>query len=138
MTFHLSDPRIPDSSRHFVLRGPVPSKKNKWRIRANSSIGITDEKVLQEIESLILQARIAWGYQPPMAYFQVVFGLVVKSAGTDLDNKLGCLMDVLQKARVIQNDNVNRCKSILIFGEIGTEEETHVWLVEVDAKECAA
>lgn len=86
------------------LRGPVPNKKNLWRQRKGGGLFL-DAEIKAQIDSLILQATMKWR-RPPVEHPDIDVEFFVLDARSDRDNKLGCLLDVLQKANVLVNDNV--------------------------------
>lgn len=86
------------------LRGPVPSKKNLYR-RAQNGRMFLDHDVKAQIVALTMQARRKWK-GPPLIHPEVDVEFFVLNRRSDRDNKLGCLLDVLQDAGVISKDNV--------------------------------
>jgi Holliday junction resolvase RusA-like endonuclease len=95
----------------LTLRGHVPSKKNNWRPRAGGGIR-TDKDTKEFIQALTDEAWIEWRKlhapeEPPMLeHPSMMVCFYVRDRRSDRDNKLSTLLDVLQKAGVIRNDNV--------------------------------
>lgn len=90
----------------LLLKGPVPSKKNEWRFRANGSIGV-DRETQSKIDALILQARIQWGPKKPLEHPAMEITLHVATARQDRDNMASCLLDILTAGGVIVDDRVS-------------------------------
>jgi len=87
------------------LTGHVPSKKDLYRRKKNGGLYL-DKEVKAQIASLETQARIQWGPRKPLVHPDVSVTFYVRSRRPDKNNKHGCLMDVLQAAGVIKNDNI--------------------------------
>lgn len=97
----------------LVLHGHVPSKKNQWRpIRGRI---VLDKKARSYIVSLVTQARIAWGPAKAWVNPDMDVQFWVRSARSDRDNKLSCILDVLQEAGVILNDNTAQFNGTLVL-----------------------
>lgn len=93
------------------LIGHVPSKKNQWRPRRG---GIRLDKSAQgAISALVAQARIIWGSFAPLEHPALAVQFFVRDQRGDRDNKLSCLLDVLQAAGVLVNDNIRRCNGVI-------------------------
>lgn len=60
------------------------------------------------LESLILQARSQWGCQPPVTHPEMRVTFSFSSGRPDRDNRLTAILDCLQKAGVILNDNAKQ------------------------------
>jgi len=90
----------------ITLRGPVPAKKNNWKPRPKGGGVYTDRTTATQIDGFIFQARSAWGGKPVVdpAIVHCTF-YVPNYAGADGDNMQTTVLDVLQKAGVIRNDN---------------------------------
>ncbi len=97
----------------LTLRGPVPNKKNLWRVRKGGGMFL-DSDVKSKIDWLILQARRQWN-RPPVEHPDVDVEFFVLDRASDRDNKLGCILDVLQKAGVLVNDNISRFNGTLVI-----------------------
>lgn len=100
-----------DNNRYSeVIKGNVPSKSNSYRIGvANGRHTLIKTDALRKYEKLFyIQCRNR------NAMISGYFGLRVKvfyaSQRLDLDNSLKIILDCLQSARVITNDN--RCVHI--------------------------
>ena len=92
------------------LQGPVPSKKNAWR-RGGGNVYLP-AKVQADIDALIWQAKA----QRPKLDLSDIAGkrvrvdahFFVPREHKDLDNVFTTLLDVLQKAGVLENDKLVR------------------------------
>ena len=119
----------------LLLRGPVPSKKNNLR-RGEHGNMFTRGDSTQTIGALIAQARSQYRDEP-IARAAVHCTFYVPTGRADGDNKLTTILDVLQKAGIIQNDNALRCPSggyLCVIGESEERTEVEVWRLPNDAK----
>ena len=96
----------------LTLRGNVPNKKNLWRPRKGGGMFL-DQDVKSKIDWLILQARRQWN-RPALEHPDVDVEFFVLDRASDRDNKLGCILDVLQEAGVLVNDNISRFNGTLV------------------------
>lgn len=94
------------------LRGPVPCKKNLWK-RGKYGQYI-DDAVQAQIDALIVQAKLQWR-RVPLTNPDMDVEFFVKDRRSDRDNKLGCILDVLQEAGVLQNDNIAHFNGTLVI-----------------------
>lgn len=103
--FHdaLAEAVVPKVIR-LTLKGPVPNKKNLWKPKPNGRGMYIDSEIKSLIDSLIIQAKLQWS-RPPIEHPDVDVEFFVRDRKSDRDNKLGCILDVLQKAGVLVNDN---------------------------------
>lgn len=97
----------------LTLRGPVPNKKNLWQPRKGGGMFL-DQDVKSKIEWLTLQARQQWN-RPAVEHPDMDVEFFVLDGRSDRDNKLGCILDVLQDAGVLVNDNVSRFNGTLVI-----------------------
>ena len=72
-----------------------------------------DQDVKSKIDWLILQARRQWN-RPALEHPDVDVEFFVLDRASDRDNKLGCILDVLQEAGVLVNDNISRFNGTLV------------------------
>jgi Holliday junction resolvase RusA-like endonuclease len=112
------------------LVGPVPSKKNLWRPRKGGGMFL-DSSVKADIDALILQAKSQWK-GPPAEHPEVWIKFFVLDQRSDRDNKLGCILDVLQEAGVIWRDNIARFNGLLVIlpAVVGKQEGVIIDLEE--------
>ena len=100
----------PDSEQpvRYVLSFPghCPAKKSLYRRRRGGGLFLDDE-VRGQISRLEWAAREQWGDRPPLNFCDDIVGhFYVLHYKADLDGKWATILDVLQKARVIRNDNM--------------------------------
>lgn len=89
----------------LTLHGHCPSKKSDYRIVGDRLISTPETKA--QMEALTLQAMFQWSSAVglPVDHPEVTTTFYVRSGRSDEDGKYVTLMDVLQKAGVIVNDN---------------------------------
>lgn len=93
----------------FVLDGRVPSKKNAWRRKAGQKAYLPDQ-IQADIDALVIQAnalRFKLLPEPRSLYGKrllVTVTFCAKKPTVDLDNAYTTLLDVLQKAQIIDDD----------------------------------
>lgn len=95
----------------LTLTGLVPSKKNAWR-RGNGSKVYLPAQVQADIDALVFQAK-ALRHRLNIkeitgVRLSVVVVFHVPREHKDLDNCFTTLLDVLQKAGIIENDKLVR------------------------------
>lgn len=94
----------------LVLHGHCPSKKSDYRTTETGRLILTPE-TKAEIQALTFQAMYQWGApgvgaRAPVDHPEVTTTFYVRSGRSDEDGKYLTLMDVLQHAGVIVNDNI--------------------------------
>lgn len=97
---------IPISVRLSLL-GPCPAKKNLWKTARNGRKYI-DQITRAQIDSLTVQARSQWGRNPPVESPEMEFTFFVAAARRDQDGMYTTVLDCLQEAGVLVNDNIKR------------------------------
>ena len=112
------------------LVGPVPNKKNLWRPRKGGGMFL-DSSVKADIDALILQAKFQWK-GPRVEHPEVWIKFFVLDQRSDRDNKLGCILDVLQEAGVIYRDNIARFNGLMVIlpAVVGKQEGVIIDLEE--------
>ena len=90
----------------LTLHGHCPSKKSKYRTTESGGM-ISDPETKAQMETLTLQAMFQWSSSVglPVDHPEVTTTFYVRSGRSDEDGKYVTLMDVLQKAGVMVNDN---------------------------------
>jgi len=113
----------------LTLQGPIPNKKNLWKIGKGGMY--LDSAVKAQIEALTWQAKSQWK-RAPAVHPDMDVEFFVKDGRSDRDNKLGCLLDVLQEAGVLKNDNVANFNGTLVVhpAVIGSKEGVIVDILE--------
>ncbi len=108
-------------THRLCLRGSVPSKKNNLR-RAAAGGMFTRRDSKAAINGLIGQALSLW-HRPTIERAYVRCTFYVNTGRADGDNRLTTILDVLQAAKVIENDNGLRLPGASYRVVIGEGEE---------------
>ncbi len=88
----------------LTLYGPCPSKKNLYR-RSRDGRLFLDNEVKMRLDSLTIQARAQWGGHQPVKHPDMRVTFYFATGRPDRDNRLSAVLDCLQEAGVIPNDN---------------------------------
>jgi Holliday junction resolvase RusA-like endonuclease len=88
----------------LVLAGPCPAKKNLWK-RGRAGRMFLDSTVKAQIDSLTIQARGQWRHGP-VNHPRMRFTWYVAAARRDQDGMYTTVLDCLQEAGVLVNDNI--------------------------------
>ena len=91
----------------IVLNGHCPAKKNLWKRGRGGRVYLNSEAQGQ-IDYLTLQAAKKWSGKQPLIHPDCSVQFSVRDQRGDRDNKLSTILDVLQKAGVVLNDNVKQ------------------------------
>lgn len=89
----------------LVLWGHCPSKKNGWRSTGKGKLFIPAEMKAQ-IDILTTQALFQWRIGAPVQHPDVTARFFVSAARQDEDGMWTTILDCLQKAGVLVNDNI--------------------------------
>jgi Holliday junction resolvase RusA-like endonuclease len=92
------------------LIGDLPCKKN--RIRAGPGGGHYPKAVKATLVNLELQARVQWGARPPWLHPDFEIRMFVFNTKKDRDGIFTTVLDVLKKARVIEDDSIDLCNGL--------------------------
>ena len=108
----------------ITLTGDVPSKKNKFRVVTNKKTGkpfilssVTNGEWYNRAMSHLLEncSKLAFPDDNKLILEMKFYSETARAA--DLDNKATTVLDLLQEARIIENDNWNIVtKLILEYG----------------------
>lgn len=109
-------------------RGPVPAKKSKYRRSRGGGMHL-DRDTTATIDGLVLQARSQW-HREPVDHREVTVRFHGAHEESDRDGNLATLLDVLQAAGVIRNDNVRHFNGWLHVASALPAEEPSV-VVEI-------
>lgn len=90
----------------LTLHGHCPSKKNDWE-RGETGMFLPKE-VADQIKILITQAMYGWGLRGPVEHPELTVTFFVAAQRQDQDGMYVTILDVLQKAGVLVNDNIKR------------------------------
>jgi Holliday junction resolvase RusA-like endonuclease len=92
-----------------TIYGNVPSKSNCYKIGYK---GLYKTAALKAYEnSFYIQLSGNLRNKDITGYFEIVIDVYYPSGRADLDNSLKCVLDCLQKAKAIRNDN--KCVKII-------------------------
>jgi Holliday junction resolvase RusA-like endonuclease len=107
----------------IFLKGEVPAKKSLYRRKKGGGLYL-DEAVAAKIDALAWQARQQWGQRLPLEHPDMTFTFLVRDGRKDRDGLLATVMDLLQKARVIRQDNIAHCNGtiVLLPAQVGEVE----------------
>ncbi len=90
----------------LTFPGHCPAKKSLYR-QGRGRLYFNKD-VRQKIDSLVWFAREQWGDRPPLNVCEnIVAHFFVLHYNADMDGKWATILDVLEKARVIRNDNMS-------------------------------
>ena len=108
----------------LTLKGFVPSKKNLLRRSKNGGMYRKADVVCQ-IDWLTLQAANQW-IGKSVEYPVISMHFVCADYRRDLDNMGTTILDCLQKAGVIVNDNLKHLRHLTLTGEKGHSERVEI------------
>lgn len=90
----------------YVITGNVPSKSNCYKvIRLGNRCGLGKQKQLTSYENSFKLQMLDYEYELIEGEFKFIIDVYFPSRRTDLDNSFKVVLDCLQKAEVIRNDN---------------------------------
>lgn len=89
---------------NLTLLGHVPSKKNRYRANGKGGLFI-DKRIAAQLVPLQLQAQGAWKHGP-LKNPGITVTFHTSNDAQDRDGMLVSLMDLLQDAGVLINDNI--------------------------------
>ena len=97
--------------QNYVIIGNVPSKSNCYKvIKLGNRCGLGKQKQLTSYENSFKLQMLNYEYELIESEFKFVIDVYYNSRRPDLDNSFKVVLDCLQKAKVIKNDN--RCIEI--------------------------
>ncbi len=105
----------------LILWGHCPSKKNLWAPSATGGMFL-DPEVKNRIAVLTTQILFQWKY-PPVEHPDITMKFFVKDQRRDRDGILVTIMDCLQSAGVLVNDNCAHCNGRLVLEPCQIVEE---------------
>ena len=88
----------------LVLWGKCPAKKNLWR-RGKAGHSFLDLDVKAQIDALTHQARAQWNGRGPVEHPELIVRMFIHHARRDQDGIYTTLLDCLQSAGILVNDN---------------------------------
>ena len=96
----------------YIIKGNCPSKSNQYKvIRLGNRCGLGKQKKLESYENSFKIQMLDYKYDIIESEFKFVIDVYYDSRRPDLDNSLKVVLDCLQKAEVIKNDN--KCLEIV-------------------------
>ena len=99
-------------SQKYIIKGNCPSKSNCYKvIRLGNRCGLGKQKKLISYENSFKTQMLNYKYNLIESNFKFVIDVYYDSRRPDLDNSLKVVLDCLQKAEVIKNDN--KCLEIV-------------------------
>lgn len=99
-------------SQKYIIKGNCPSKSNCYKvIRLGNRCGLGKQKKLESYENSFKLQMLNYKYKLIESEFKFVIDVYYDSRRPDLDNSLKVVLDCLQKAEVIKNDN--KCLEIV-------------------------
>ena len=99
-------------SQKYIIKGNCPSKSNCYKvIRLGNRCGLGKQKKLESYENSFKIQMLNYKYKLIESNFKFVIDVYYDSRRPDLDNSLKVVLDCLQKAEVIKNDN--KCLEIV-------------------------
>jgi len=94
-------------SQKFIITGNTPSKSNCYKvIRLGNRCGLGKQKKLYDYEKSFLSQMQQYDYEMIDGNFKFIIDVFYDSRRPDLDNSLKVVLDCLQKAKAIKNDNL--------------------------------
>ncbi len=99
-------------SQKYIIKGNCPSKSNCYKvIRLGNRCGLGKQKKLESYENSFKLQMLNYKYKLIESEFKFTIDVYYDSRRPDLDNSLKVILDCLQKAEVIKNDN--KCLEIV-------------------------
>lgn len=99
----------------LVLHGHCPSKKNGYGVGAGGHSVVLPAEMRKQIETLTLQAMFQWKLGAPVEHADLTFQFFVHQARRDRDGILVTVLDCLQAAGVLVNDNLKRSNGRMVL-----------------------
>ncbi len=131
-----AQPRTARKPKREVYDGPIdetlelwghcPSKKNLWQ-RARAGKMFLSTEVKAQIDTLTTQAMFLWKQRPPIEHPEITVTFFVRDARRDRDGMFTTLLDCLQAAGVLVNDNIahNGGRTVLEPCQFVEESQEH-------------
>jgi hypothetical protein len=93
------------------LIGDLPCKKNRIHA-ARGQRGHYPKDTKRTLDNLLLQARSQWGTREPWLHPDLEIRMYVYNTHKDRDGIVTTILDVLKKARVIEDDSIAFCNGL--------------------------
>ncbi|MBC8399660.1 MAG: RusA family crossover junction endodeoxyribonuclease [Flavobacteriales bacterium] len=105
----------------YIIKGDCPSKSNQYKvIRLGNRCGLGKQKSLYDYEKSFLNQMLNYNYETIEGEFKFEIDVYYPNRRKDLDNSLKVVLDCLQKAQAIKNDN--KCLEIIAKKHLDKEE----------------
>lgn len=89
----------------LILYGHCPSKKNMWERRQAGRM-VLPKEVKEQIAAITTQAMFQWKYPGPVEHPEIAMTFFVSAKRQDQDGMYTTILDCLQSAGVLVNDNI--------------------------------
>jgi Holliday junction resolvase RusA-like endonuclease len=90
----------------YMITGNCPSKSNCYKVvRLGNRCGLGKQKKLEQYENSFKLQMLQYKYDLIETEFKFIIDVYYDSRRPDLDNALKVVLDCLQKAGAIKNDN---------------------------------
>jgi len=115
-------------TQEITITGSVPSKSNQYKvIRLGNRCGLGKQKQLYEYEDSFSNQMLEYNYKMIEGEFRFEIDVYYPNRRKDLDNSLKVVLDCLQKAKLIKNDN--KCMEITARKHLDKENPRVVFKV---------
>jgi Holliday junction resolvase RusA-like endonuclease len=105
----------------YVITGNVPSKSNCYKvIRLGNKCSLGKQAQLKSYENSFKLQMLNYKYELIESNFKFIIDVYYDSRRPDLDNSLKVVLDCLQKAQAIKNDN--KCLEIIAKKHLDKEK----------------
>ena len=105
----------------YVITGNVPSKSNCYKvIRLGNKCSLGKQSQLKSYENSFKLQMLNYKYELIESNFKFIIDVYYDSRRPDLDNSLKVVLDCLQKAQAIKNDN--KCLEIIAKKRLDKEK----------------
>lgn len=112
-------------SQKFIITGNTPSKSNCYKVIKlgrgdKAKCSLCKQKKLYDYEKSFLSQMQQYNYKLIEGNFKFIIDVFYDSRRPDLDNSLKVVLDCLQKAKAIKNDN--KCLEINAYKHLDKEK----------------
>ena len=105
----------------YIIAGNVPSKSNQYKvIKLGNKCSLGKQAQLKSYENSFKLQILNYKYELIESNFKFIIDVYYDSRRPDLDNSLKVVLDCLQKAQAIKNDN--KCLEIIAKKHLDKEK----------------
>jgi len=105
----------------YIIAGNVPSKSNQYKvIKLGNKCSLGKQSQLKSYENSFKLQMLNYNYELIESNFKFIIDVYYDSRRPDLDNSLKVVLDCLQKAQAIKNDN--KCLEIIAKKHLDKEK----------------